>query len=314
MKDSDKDKDELICDLSKLRQRFIELEKDKDERKQSEDILEESEKRYKKIITTSIDAILIFDAGTTQVLDVNNAALKLYGYTKEEFLKLNLEDITAEKDKTVEAINKVVNGNINMISLRYHKKKDGLVFPVEISPGIFSLKDRKVIFGIIRDITERKKTEEKIQEAEKKLKIHAKELMESNVALKVLLKQREQDQKDFEKNIISNIKHLIMPYIERLKKNKSMSDELVYLNIIESNINNIVSPFSIKLSLQYLDFTPKEIMIADLVKDGKQDKDLMEILNISIGTVKTHRRNIRKKLGINNKKINLRTKLLSLNQ
>jgi PAS domain S-box-containing protein len=314
MKDEEKTKEQLISELTELRNRIIELEKDKDEQKQSEDILEESEERYKKIVTTSIDAIVIFDAGTTQVLDVNNAALNLYGYTKEEFLKLNLEDITAEKDKTVEAINKVVNGNINMISLRYHKKKDGLVFPVEISPGIFSLKDRKVIFGIIRDITERKKTEEKIRDAEKKLKIHAKELMESNVALKVLLKQREQDQKDFEKNIISNIKHLIMPYIERLKKNKSMSDELVYLNIIESNINKIVSPFSVKLSLQYLDFTPKEIMIADLVKDGKQDKDLMEILNISIGTVKTHRRNIRKKLGINNKKINLRTKLLSLNQ
>ena len=157
-------------------------------------------------------------------------------------------------------------------------------------------------------------TIERLQKTEKKLSIHAEELAESNTALKVLLRQREKDQKEFENNILSNIKHLIMPYLEKLKKNRRMSDELVYLSIIESNMNDIVSPFSAKLSFQYMKFTPREIMIADLIKDWKQDKDIMEILNISFDTVKAHRKNIRKKLGINNKKINLRTKLLSLSE
>jgi DNA-binding NarL/FixJ family response regulator len=157
-------------------------------------------------------------------------------------------------------------------------------------------------------------TIERLQKTEKKLSIHAEELAESNTALKVLLRQREKDQKEFENNILSNIKHLIMPYLEKLKKNRRMSDELVYLSIIESNMKDIVSPFSAKLSFQYMNFTPREIMIADLIKDGKQDKDIMEILNISFDTVKAHRKNIRKKLGINNKMINLRTKLLSLSE
>lgn len=151
-----------------------------------------------------------------------------------------------------------------------------------------------------------------LQEAEKKLRIHARELEESNTTLKVLLKQRERDQKEFEKNILSNLKHLVMPYMEKLKKNREMSDELVYLNIIESNLKEIVSPFSAKLSFQHMDFTPREIMIANLIKDGKQDKEIIEILNISLDTVKAHRKNIRKKLGINNTNINLRTRLLSL--
>ena len=154
-------------------------------------------------------------------------------------------------------------------------------------------------------------TIELLQIAEKKLKTHATELAESNAALKVLLRQREQDQKEFENNILSNVKHLIMPYIEKLKKNRSMSDDLVYLSIIESNLREIISPFSAKLTFQYLDFTPREIMIADLIKDGKQDKDIVDVLKISLDTVKAHRKNIRRKLGINNKKINLRTKLLS---
>ncbi len=150
--------------------------------------------------------------------------------------------------------------------------------------------------------------------AEKKLRVDADLLQESNIALKVLLKQREQDRHDFESNILSNIKHLIMPYLEKLKENKTISDELDYLGTIESNLNEIVSPFSARLSFQYLDFTPREIMVANHIKDGKQDKNIMAILNISLDTVKAHRKNIRKKLGINNQKVNLRSKLLSLSK
>ena len=157
-------------------------------------------------------------------------------------------------------------------------------------------------------------TIERLKNAEKKLQSRAEELAESNTALKVLLEQRVRDRKELENNMLSNIKHLIMPYIEKLKNIRATSDELSYLNIVESNLKDIFSPFSAKLSFQYLEFTPKEIMVANLIKDGKQDKDIMEILNISPDTVKAHRKNIRKKLGINNKKINLRTKLLSLSE
>ena len=164
------------------------------------------------------------------------------------------------------------------------------------------------------EIIERNKTELKLMDAEKRLRSHANELMESNAALKVLLKQRAEDQKELELNILSNVKHLVLPYLTKLKRNRSFSEELTYLNILESNLKEIIAPFSQQLSSKYLFFTQKEIQIADLIKDGKQDKDIMEILAISLDTVKTHRRNIRKKLGINKTKINLRTKLLSIKQ
>lgn len=167
---------------------------------------------------------------------------------------------------------------------------------------------------LLDEINERKEIEENLREAENNLKIHSRELEESNTALRVLLKQREQDQHEFGNNILSNMKHLISPYLDKLKKNRSMSEELVYLNLIESNLREIMSPFSSRLSFRYLDFTPREILIANLIKDGKQDKDIVEILNISLETVKSHRQNIRKKLDIYGKRINLRTKLLSLTE
>ncbi|MCK5504692.1 MAG: hypothetical protein KAJ10_05995, partial [Thermodesulfovibrionia bacterium] len=167
---------------------------------------------------------------------------------------------------------------------------------------------------LLEEISKRKKIEEELSRTEKKLRIHAKELLEGNIALKVLLRQRENDKKELEANILSNIKQLILPYLAKLKKNRPLSDEFAYLNIIESNLKEIISPFSQKLSSSYLGLTPKEIQIADLIKDGKQDKDIMEILRISFDTVKSHRKNIRKKLGIYGQRINMRTMLLSINE
>lgn len=195
----------------------------------------------------------------------------------------------------------------------------GVVF-AEITASPIRNSAGEIVAGIevVRDITKRKLAEEELQKAhnmlEQRVRERTGELAESNTALKVLLRQRENDKKELENNILMNIKHMILPYIDKLKKNRSMSKELVYLNIIESNLKEIVSPFASRLSFQYLDLTPKEILIANLIKDGKQDKDIMEILNISPETVKSHRQNIRKKLGIYGKRINLRTRLLSLKQ
>lgn len=157
---------------------------------------------------------------------------------------------------------------------------------------------------------ERKKIEENLRFTEKELTSHLEELKELNIALKVLLKQRQNDQKDFENNILSNLNHLVLPYLAKLQKNNTNNNELTYLKIIESNLNEIVSPFSSKLYTKHFALTQREIQIADLIRDGKQDKEITDILNISLETVRTHRKNIRKKLGIYSKRTNLRTHLV----
>ena len=203
-------------------------------------------------------------------------------------------------------------------TLEQSRTTDAGVEFAEITASPLRNKKNKIVAGIevVRDITKRKLTEEFLQNAydelEKRVKERTIALEESNTALRVLLKQRENDHKEFESNILSSLKYLVHPYISKLKRNRAFSSDLVYLNILESNLKEIVSPFASKLSFRYLDFTPKEILVADLIKDGKQDKDIAEILNITLDTVKTHRQNIRKKLGIYGKRINLRTNLLSL--
>jgi PAS domain S-box-containing protein len=142
---------------------------DMTERKQAEGALRESEEKYRRLFNTESDAIMIFDAETLEFIDVNESALSLYGYTREEFLKLRQPAITAEPEESEASIKKTLAGKLIRIPIRYHKKKDGTIFSVEISAGTFTLKNRKVFFGVIRDITKRKLAEETLLNSEKRL-------------------------------------------------------------------------------------------------------------------------------------------------
>ena len=278
-------------------------------RKEEENALRESRERFRGLVEATSDWIWEVDENAVYTY-VSPKISDILGYAPEEVLGRKPFDFMSQNEakrlidifSTIAASQKPFKDleNINI-------HKDGHLVALETSGVPIIDVDGKFCGyrGIDRDITGRKETENI-------LRMRAEELKESNIALKVLLKQRENDKSELEEKILSNIKHIIMPYIEKLKKNRSMSKELVYLNILESNIKEIVSPFSSKLSFKYLDFTPKEIMMANLIIDGKQDKDMADLLNISIDTVKFHRKNIRKKLDIYGKRINLRSHLLSI--
>ena len=134
-------------------------------RKKAVDALLESEEKYRQLFESESDAVMIFDAETHQFEDANPATLELFGYLKEDFLKLSVEDISAEKNKTKIAVDKVAlaDGSGTKVPLRYFRRKDGTVFPGEISAGRFIAGDRLKIIGAVRDITDRLKAEEKIR-------------------------------------------------------------------------------------------------------------------------------------------------------
>jgi PAS domain S-box-containing protein len=129
-----------------------------------EEKLRESEEKYRKSFENDSDAVMIFDAETLQFEDANRATLDLYGYSKDAFLRLTVEDISNEKEKTRTAVQNVMENRpeSNRIPIRYFKKKDGTVFPGEISAATFISKGRTKIIGAVRDITDRKRAEKKI--------------------------------------------------------------------------------------------------------------------------------------------------------
>ena len=135
-----------------------------------ENTLKESDERYHNIFQTISDPLLILDADSYMFEDVNDAALNEYGYTREDFLSLTPWEISAEPDSTEKAIKANLAGTLKKIPLRYHKKKDGTVFPAEITTGTFNVKNKRKVFAIVRNISDQKIAEEKLRESEKKFR------------------------------------------------------------------------------------------------------------------------------------------------
>jgi PAS domain S-box-containing protein len=165
---------------------------------------------------------------------------------------------------------------------------------------------------LTEEIEERKKTEKILKKRERELAQKSRFLEEANSALKILLQNMEKQTTETQGDIINNINKLIVPYIEKLRHCQSISDHMSYLRIIEENLKNITSPFLRNITTHYVNLTPKEIQVANMVREGKTTKEIAELMNLSARSIDSHRDNIRKKLGLKNKKANLQSFLSSL--
>ncbi len=117
--------------------------------------LRESEEKYRQLFNMESDALFLMDNEAEQVIAANESAVRLYGYSQEELLKLHISDLSAEPEATRRAMRE----GARHIPIRYHKKKDGTVFPSEITIRHFTWKGRSVHVAAVRDITLRLKGE-----------------------------------------------------------------------------------------------------------------------------------------------------------
>lgn len=162
------------------------------------------------------------------------------------------------------------------------------------------------------DITQLKLTEEALKNSKMSIEEQKQSLEEANIALKVLLKQRENDKAELEQKVLGNIKNLILPYLEKLKRAPLKTKHKTTVEIIDTHLNDIVSPLMQRLSNINILLTPQEMQVATLVKDGRSSKEIADILTVSETTIHFHRKNLRQKFGIKNSTTNLRSYLMSI--
>lgn len=149
----------------------------------------------------------------------------------------------------------------------------------------------------LQDVTRRRKAEDALRESEQ----HYREFS------KVLLKQREIDKEEISQVFQQNIEQLVLPFFSRLRGSSSSSGQNDILKSIENNLRQINAPYTKRITNLFSKLTPAEIQIANLIKNGHSSKEIASILNLSEKTIYTHRRNIRKKSGVTDRKINLQT-------
>jgi PAS domain S-box-containing protein len=247
----------------------------------------------------------------------NKATLAMLGYDQRELMGMNYRRYVSPDTawELYSIFNKVYStGKPAKIFTYQIIKKDGSKRYRELSASLKrDSNNRPVGFRCLaRDVTNRKIAEDALKKREKELELKSHSLAESNTALKVLLKQREEDRVELEKNVLSNVREMVMPYIENLKKHHHNPSQKAIIETMETNLLHIVSPFLRNLTLTQCNLTAKEFRVASLVKQGLTTKEISNMLNISPAGVSYHRDSIRKKLDLRDKKINLRSYLLSL--
>jgi PAS domain S-box-containing protein len=318
------------------------------DQKKMELALRESQQRYRALVETTSDLIWEVDENATYTY-CGPKVKDILGYSPDQVLGRTPFDfmLDDEAKRVVGFFQEIINRRkafAGLENVNRHKAGHEVVLETSGVP-LFDDNGKFVGFrGINRDITKRKRAEsalEKLNEelerrvekrtvelmetnrqlkkeidernqVEDELRVKTRDLEELNTALKVLLKKRDEDKLELEEKIAGNVKELIFPYLEKLKRGNFGEREKAFLEIVESNLEAIISPFARTLSSKFIRLTPAEIQVANLVKLGKTSKEIATLGNLSFKTIEFHRDNVRTKLGIKNKKINLRTHLLSL--
>lgn len=291
-----------------------ELVEGPEERKEAGSIADSGDK-FKLLFEKAPDPALVMEDGT--FVECNEAAVQcmrcpgkesLIGLRPSAISTRSQPDGRPSSEKARELIEKAHRDGAVRFDWK-HRTFDGDDLWVDVSLAAITMGGKSMLYSVWRDITRRERTRE-LKRAE--LKVKSAHLEEMNAALKVLINEREKDRAELEERIVTNINRLVVPYIEKLKKCSLPPHSMRYVDIIEENLRDVVSPFLQRLGLKCAFLTPTEMRIADLIRGGRSTKQIAQALNMEAGAVNFHRANIRKKLGINKVKINLTSYLSSL--
>jgi len=179
--------------------------------------------------------------------------------------------------------------------------------------GPFLKEERALLDAVaeqIGTIATRISADLELQETNRQLTLERQALQESNTAMRVVLARIEQEKEEIHQDIKTNVEKILMPILQALGSQLPPTQKK-YVEMLQTNLEEITSPFISHLSSSYHSLTPTEIAICDMIRNGLRTKEIAQIRGISAATINRHRENIRRKLKITNSEANLATYLQS---
>jgi PAS domain S-box-containing protein len=297
------------------------------ERKRTEEELRANKEQYSFLIRNTSDYVARYSLNG-DLLFASDGIQFMLGYKPQEVIGTSGLDRVHPDDRSIvqEALKKaleITQGTDSKIEYRT-MCQGGSYLWVELSgKTVWNNQTGKMeVIATVRNINDRKQAEDELAkyregleqlvlERTHDLENKTKSLEEVNIALKVLLQHREEDKKELEDRFVMNVNNLIIPFAEKMKNTNLDERQLAYLGIIETHLKDITSSMIKKFN--QFNLTPAEVEVASLIKEGKATKEIAKIIGIATSSIDTHRNNIRKKLGISQKAVNLRSHLQSFN-
>lgn len=299
--------------------RILSLCRDITERKRTENELSHSFSLVQAALEATADGLLIVDQNG-KISGYNNQFADMWRIP-EKILESNddehtLDFVLDQLKKPDEYLNlvKTLYGQPYSEHFDIFEFKDGRIFERYTRPQVI----RGVAVGRVwsfRDITERKQAEKELRivhgELEQKVLDRTADLEKTNATLAIMLDYARKTETDIQERVVANLRFNILETLHLLKKQPLGKGALNLVEHLEATTQNLANPFAKNIDSPLLKLTAREIQLANFIRLGKSTKDIMELLNLSARTVESHRDNLRKKLGLSNKKINLRTYLNS---
>nr|MBP7323725.1 PAS domain S-box protein [Deltaproteobacteria bacterium] len=274
--------------------------------------LEKDLKNFKTISDRSNIGNAIYDLNGF-VHYMNEAMAAMHGYRVEEasgkhYSFFHTEDQMPDVEAKYRHLDRA--GHIRNVEIK-DKRKDGTTFPILVNATRIEDGQGNPRFTALSalDISYRKKIEHSLREHEQALEVRNLRLQEMNTALKVLMNRSEDDHLEMEEQVVANVQDSALPLLEGLKKTNLNDQQKMFVDALQSALHTIISPFLRNISY-HNDFSSTELMIVNLIKQGKQTSEIAEMLHLAHRTIDTYRGRIRKKLGICNAKANLRSQLI----
>lgn len=289
-------------------------------RKQMEKELQESEQRFRLALDAASDGLWDHDLETGEVYYGDNW-YAILGYSEEDGRQgtLTWKNLLHPDDaeKAISTIDNYIAGQSDQLrqEFRLRNKKGGWTWILSKGKIVAWDENGKPtrLVGTHTDFTERKTMELALKQHQETLEENVRqrtaELEEINTALNVLLRKREKDKDILEANISKNVTELIDPYFEKLKGSSLTPWQNGMVHLLHENLQELTSPFMRNVDEMLIRLSPMELRVAGLVRGGRSSQEIADLLQISIGTVNIHRKNVRKKIGVNNQKVNLQVAL-----
>jgi DNA-binding NarL/FixJ family response regulator len=255
-----------------------------------------------------------------------------YFHSAERFLQSVVDCLPGSWQFPEYACARIVYGDREYVTEGFSKSKWRMaadVFADRKPVGIVEVFYRKVVptaaegpflkeeYALIRAVAERvgsvlmhMKAEAELRAAHRAIQREHKALQEANIALRAVLSRLEEDKQEIKASILANIQKIIMPIVFELEL-EVKGTQRSYVTLLRQSLQDITSPFLTQISRNHMQLTPVEIAISTMIRNGLSNKEIAQLRSISPATVQRHRENIRRKLCLKNRKINLATYLQS---
>ncbi|WP_158447398.1 PAS domain S-box protein [Syntrophotalea carbinolica] len=265
--------------------------------------LTNSEKMLRLIFQSVGNGILLL-SDDYRIVKANQRAGQIHGCSADELIGKDLRDLTDNHGRwTLTSCVAALGGETSMSAEIQVRRTDGSMLPTSFMVTSVAIDGRHFWSIIVRDISRQKALEER-------LRMEKQQVEEMNVTLRNVMKSVDGDRKEFENTLARRIRSHLLPAIDRIEGESSENIRASYLDLVREQLIGLTSGSASEIDANLLKLSKTEMRICQFIQAGCSTKDICEAMNLAFETVQTHRKNIRRKLGLRGKNVNLHSYLI----